>query len=112
MPHFIVEYAASLAHDIVPLTLVEDACRAGQESGLFGPDDIKGRAVPIEHFLTAGTRQPFVHVDVRLLPGRTNEQKKDLAQRVFDTLAARLPANVALSVEVNELHQASYIKRL
>ena len=112
MPHFIVEYAAPIAHDIVPQTLVEDACRAGEESGLFGPDDIKGRAHAVEHFLTAGTRQPFVHVDVRLLPGRTDEQKKDLAQRVFDALAARLPANVALSVEVTELHRASYTKRL
>lgn len=112
MPHFIVEYAAPLQADIDPQTLVEDACGAGAQSGLFGPGDIKGRAHAVEHYLTAGTRQPFVHVDVRLLPGRTDAQKKDLAQRVFDALAARVPANVTLSVEVNELHAASYTKRL
>lgn len=111
MPHLIIEYAAALEQDTDIKTLVDAAFTAADQSGLFTPADIKVRALPFHAYTTGGTDQPFVHVEVKLLSGRSEAQKKALASSVLEHLKATLPASVAISVETNDLDRGSYSKR-
>ena len=78
---------------------------------MFTPAAIKARAHPVDAYWIGGAKQPFVHIEVKLLPGRTNAQKKALSTSVFDHVAKLLEDDVALSVEVNDLDADVYTKR-
>ena len=111
MPHLILAYAAPLKQDTDIQELVDAAFAGAEASNLFTAKDIKVRATPIDSYTTGGTDQPFVHVEIKLLSGRTAAQKKDLATRVLETITAAVPADVAISVETNDLDRDSYSKR-
>lgn len=112
MPHIILSYAAPLSAKTDIQKLVEDAFDGAEQSGLFTPAAIKARAISIEHYWTGGTKQLFIHAEIKLLPGRTAEQKKDLAERVFTKLTANVTEDVSISVEINDLDADSYTKRV
>ena len=111
MPHLIIEYAAPLAQDIDMQTLVEAAFNGAKATDLFDPAAIKARAHPVDAYWIGDAKQPFTHINIKLLPGRTNVQKKALSQSVFDAVTALLDADVAVSVEVNDLDADVYTKR-
>lgn len=111
MPHLIIEYAAPLDQDVDMQALVEAAFNSAKATDLFDPATIKARAHPVEAYWIGGAKQPFAHIEVKLLPGRTNAQKKALSQSVFDAVTALLDAGVAVSVEVNDLDADVYTKR-
>jgi len=112
MPHLVIEYAASLKDDINVQALVDAAFTGADESALFTSHDIKVRAIPYAAYSTAGTNQAFVHVEIKLLSGRTSVQKKDLAERVFAKVTANVPNTVAVSIETNDLDRDTYTKRV
>ena len=58
----------------------------GDESALFAEEDIKLRSAPYKNFMTAGLEDAFVHVVLRVLSGRTLEQKQALSQLVLEAL--------------------------
>lgn len=108
MPHLIIEYATPL-DDVQGL--VDGVFDAAKASDLFGTKDIKVRAIPVDAFNTGGMSQAFIHVDIKLLPGRTTEQKKALSERVLDQVLSIVSEDVAVSVEVNTLDKDTYSKR-
>lgn len=111
MPHVILEYSKDLekTHDIQEL--VETVVSGAIDSGLFTPSAIKGRAHSVDYYWTGGSKAPFVCVEVKLLPGRTLEMKQDVTKRIFDKLVHKLPENIAISVEINDLNGDAYQKR-
>lgn len=111
MPHIIIEYTRDVEDKTNIQQLVQEAFEGARESGLFTPAAIKARAIPIDHYWTGGMKSPAVCTEVKLLPGRTPEMKKDLSQQVFDRLAAKLDETIALSVEISDLDGDSYLKR-
>jgi len=111
MPHIVIEYAAPLEQEVDIQALVEAAFAGAEASTLFDPAAIKARAHAVDAYWTGGDKQPFVHITVKLLPGRTNAQKKALSASVFDAVAAMLKPDIALSVEVNDLDADVYTKR-
>lgn len=111
MPHLIVEYSTPLADDINIQDLVEAVFEGAVESGLFNLKAIKARAHACDNYCTGGAKQAFVHVEIKLLPGRDEEQKKDLSQRVYEKVSAHVKKDVAISVELNDLDANCYTKR-
>lgn len=111
MPHLIITYAAPLKQETDIQNLVDAAFAGAEQSALFTPSAIKARAIAVDTYNTGGTSQPFVHVEIKLLPGRTGAQKKDLAERVLEKITAHVSANVAISIELNDLDRDSYTKR-
>jgi len=111
VPHLIIEYAAPLAQDVDIQSLTEAAFDGANATALFTPAAIKARAHPVEAYWTGGAKQPFVHIEIKLLPGRTNTQKKALSESVFDHITALLKPDIAVSVEVNDLDADVYTKR-
>lgn len=115
MPHLTLEYTDNLTGLKVEPVLAA-INEAAFDSGLFGESDIKSRAVKLAHYRTGihVAARGFVHVRIALLAGRSDEERKHLADAVLAVLRASLgePAGleVQLSVETVELHRPSYAK--
>lgn len=108
MPHCVIEHSASLnSADLVPA--VFDAALA---SGLFAEDgrDIKVRAIAYQDYLTGQEKADFVHVTLRILSGRTAQQKQHLSQIVLQRLSDLSLAKCSITVEVVDMDRASYGK--
>lgn len=108
MPHCIVEHSASLdAALLLPLVFSGTV-----QSGLFEADgaDIKVRAISYQYYLTGLAQSDFVHVVLRILSGRTVEQKQLLAKSVLAQLQSRKLVGCSLTVEVVEMDRTSYAK--
>jgi len=111
MPHLVVSYAKPLEQKVDIQKLSQEIWDGAEESGLFSAGAIKVRALPVEHFVTGGTDQLFVHVDFKLFIGRTDEQKKHMNQIVFDRIAAMVDDDVAISVLPIDMDKENYLKR-
>ncbi len=115
MPHVTLEYTGNLPGFDAEAALgaINAAMHA---SGLFSEADIKSRARPLDAFRVgvSDTARAFVHVCIALLPGRTAEQRRQLAEAVLAALSARLAAppgaELQVSVETIELDRPSYAK--
>lgn len=112
MPHCIVEYSHNLEQEVPPHDWIEAVQRACLATELFQPSDIKLRAFACKHFITGGVQDAFVHVTIRMLPGRSVERKNQLSQSVLDALCSFSIKQVSLSVEIIEMDKDSYARRI
>ena len=110
MPHMVISYAKQVADTVDMAGLVQAVWDTSDKTGLFKPQAIKVRAFPVEHYLTANTDQPFVHIDAKLFSGRTDDQKQAMIQDLFDTVKSFVADDVSISVEAIDMNQATYIK--
>ena len=111
MPHIIVEYTDTLGLAISDLLHDLHTDLAGRESVSIGA--IKTRAIPVKHCVVgeAGGPDTFIHIALKLLPGRSDELKKTMAQGLFDIAKTHATKDdVSLSVEVIDMHAPSYTK--
>ena len=108
MPHCIVEHSASLNSELILPLVFSGAI----ESGLFEIDgsDIKVRAIVYHSYLTGPEKSDFIHVTLRILSGRTVEQKKMLSNSVLSQLQKLELRVCSLTVEVLDIERASYSK--
>lgn len=115
MPHLTLEYTRNLA-DFDPVPVLAALNEAMFDSGLFGESDIKSRAYGVDCYQVGVRDMPraFVHVRIALLAGRSDEERKALADSVLAALTpfagAHPVGEVQLSVETTELHRPSYAK--
>lgn len=108
MPHCIVEHSVTLDGDrILPLIF-----SGALQSGLFEMDgsDIKVRSIAYQNYLTGGEKSDFVHVVLKILSGRTSEQKKMLSALVLEKLQSLQLHNCSITVEVVDMERASFAK--
>ncbi|WP_061014912.1 5-carboxymethyl-2-hydroxymuconate Delta-isomerase [Photobacterium leiognathi] len=110
MPHCIIEYAKDLETDININELMATTHYATFSSGLFDEEDIKTRAIPFEFYRTGTTEKPFVHITVRVLPGRDPKQKDNLAEVILHQVAAMSHNDICVTVEIEDINQESYRK--
>jgi len=117
VPQIRIEYSSNLAaafdarafalrlHDLLP--------------GLVGTElrSCKTRLVELDRFVIGdgSADQAMVHLDLRILSGRTDEQKRALGEAAMAALAqaVRKPEslNLQLTVEVRELDRDNYHKQ-
>ncbi|WP_428034941.1 5-carboxymethyl-2-hydroxymuconate Delta-isomerase [Amphritea sp.] len=112
MPHCIIEYSDTLRSQLSPLTLMQTVYNGALTSGLFEGPDIKTRALAYEDFLTGADPAPFIHVTIRILSGRTDEQKQRLSSTVQKGLTEMGLTGISITVEVVDIHSSSYGKIL
>lgn len=115
MPHLTLEYTDNLpAFDSAQALRAIN--QAALDSGLFGENDIKSRALRLDQWRVGITETPraFLHVRIALLSGRPAEVRQSLAEQV---LAALIPTvnrppgmEIQFSVETADLDRASYAK--
>ncbi|MFT6899423.1 MAG: 5-carboxymethyl-2-hydroxymuconate isomerase [Paraglaciecola sp.] len=111
MAHFILEYSDNLAEqtldfDVLFARLIEEAVG----TGLFPLAGIRCRAHNCKHFRVAdGTKTfGFVHLNVRIGSGRSEEEKASAAKVLFEVLSQHLAViydrqGLAISFELTEL---------
>lgn len=110
MPHCIVEYAKNLENHLYPTELVNTVYSGALKSQLFNADDIKVRASAYDHFTSGIRKQDFIHVTLKILSGRTPEQRTHLSQTVLSELALLPFASISMTVEVIDIDKSSYSK--
>ncbi|WP_426357513.1 hypothetical protein ACPUVO_13770 [Pseudocolwellia sp. HL-MZ19] len=111
MPHFILEHSGNLENASLNLDgLFEQLVEKAVATGIFPLAGIRCRAHNCEHFRVAdGTAAfGFVHLNVRIGSGRTEEQKASSAKILFDVLTDHLAVlyenqGLAISFELTEL---------
>jgi 5-carboxymethyl-2-hydroxymuconate isomerase len=115
MPHLVLEYSANVPDEPDFRRVLLDLHDALMASGSFDRKDIKSRAVRHDVFAVAdgaGDRA-FVALSIAILDGRPDEVKAALSEAAMDVLLHAFPKLVgggrgAVSVEVRDLHRASY----
>jgi 5-carboxymethyl-2-hydroxymuconate isomerase len=84
------------------------------ECRLFKPETIKVRTLKFEHHLVAGSKdKAFLGVTVRIMPGRTQEQKADLGHTLHEKIGEWLTEaglSVSHSVLIQETPEGLYFK--
>ncbi|MBC3764436.1 5-carboxymethyl-2-hydroxymuconate Delta-isomerase [Neptunicella marina] len=111
MPHCIVEYANPLTNLIDPQKIVATVHHCAEKSGLFSIESIKSRAIGYDHF-TSLNKLNFIHVNIRLLSGRSDTAKKQLSTEMLNALQKLGLDNISLTVEITDMHTDSYAKSI
>lgn len=117
MPHLTLEYTSNL-DCFDPEAALAGLNQAMLDSALFGESDIKSRAVAVHTFRigVSSEARAFLHVRCAILAGRSDEQRKALADRLLAALLATLATpfhgETQLSVETLEIDRPSYAKEV
>jgi 5-carboxymethyl-2-hydroxymuconate isomerase len=112
MPHCIVEASKSIVEYVKIDEVTKTVFQAAQDSELFNPTDIRARAQLFDGHIAGSNSAHFIHVTIKLLAGRTAEQKTHLANLVLENISALGLKDIALSVEVADLFLESYVRKL
>ena len=110
MPHMIIEFSQELASDKRVGSMMQAVHEAAFSSGLFEQSHIKIRMIPIQYYLTANSRDSFLHAQLRILSGRTPEQKKMLSQAVLASITDQHWPVKRITVEVVDMDRDSYYR--
>ena len=110
MPHCIIEHSPNISPD----GLMHAVFNGALHSQLFLPDgaDIKVRAIAYQNFKLGDGKASFVHVIVKILAGRTDEQKQRLSQEIIEKLSDLGHQDISITVEVVDMERQSYQKHL
>jgi 5-carboxymethyl-2-hydroxymuconate isomerase len=117
MPHVTVEYSANLDGLVDLPKLLRQVHEAVMASGLFQLGAIRTRAEPRQLFVVADgdPDNAFIHVDLRIAPGRETAARQRLAQGVLDVVEAHTREvfarqGLGLSVEVREIDNTAALR--
>jgi 5-carboxymethyl-2-hydroxymuconate isomerase len=89
MPHIIIEYSSNLRESLKPERFVEAVHKAAMESGEFAPSALLRTRTSERTCYRVGDGQPnngFVHIVLRIRPGRDRETKLKLAEGIFSVV--------------------------
>ncbi len=118
MPHIIIEYSANLEAGADINMLCKHVRDAALATGLFETGAIRVRAHACDQYAIADDHpdDAFVHLDIRIGKGRTEEDKRMLGQAVFDRAAEDLAPlfeapHLALSLYLTEVSPESSWKK-
>ncbi|AEE22609.1 MAG: 5-carboxymethyl-2-hydroxymuconate Delta-isomerase [Paraglaciecola chathamensis] len=109
MPNFVIEYSASLNQQISEDKLMDSVFSGAKNSGHFPPEAIKLRTEKRSGFRLHGNQKDFLHVSAHILSGRTDEQKSEISNAVLAQLKELALNSVFVSVEVVDIHRASFV---
>jgi 5-carboxymethyl-2-hydroxymuconate isomerase len=112
MPHVVIEYSHGLEQTCSINELIATPIHAAADSGVMDARDIKARAMPYHHYQLLNGGRTFVHITVRLLAGRTAEQKLHLSSLIRERVVAFAPLVHSTSVEISDMDPACYRKRV
>ena len=92
MPHFTIEYSASLDGRVDMGEVVEIVRKAAVETGIFPLGGIRVRAIRCEHYAIAdgGKDLAFLDMALRLGEGRDLATRKQAGEHIFKALSAFL----------------------
>ena len=116
MPHLYVEYSNNLTGLNEQGLLEKLNAVVCSHPTVADEADVKARIAALQQYRigTNPAQRGFVHVQLRLLAGRTPEVKKELSDAIAAVLRAEVPnpagVMVQLSAEIADMDKASYYK--
>lgn len=115
MPHLTLQYTANLdGFDAAGALAATN--QALVDSGHFDEVAIKSRAIRLEHYRVglAGSGRAFVHVLLKVMPGRSRAVRQALGQALLEALRGVTATGLhcQLCVEVEELESSTYAKAI
>lgn len=112
MPHCIIEYSKTLNSKVEAGKLIEVVHRGVLESGLFEANHIRIRATVYEDHVIGYPVKDFIHVTLKILSGRNQQQKKDLTGLVLGELDKMGLTSISLTVEVIDIERDTYSRKI
>lgn len=119
MPHLTIEYSRNLQDGFALAETLREVNATLVASGQIRDElDLKSRIVPLDETVvgTGAGDRGFVYCALRVLPGRTDEVKASISERIGTVMRNRIPRPagmvVQLSVEIIEMHKPSYVKEV
>jgi 5-carboxymethyl-2-hydroxymuconate isomerase len=112
MPHIIIEYSQDSLASTTLKSWVDGAFETVKATGLFKSDNIKVRAHPVMDYRLGLPDSGFIHVMCRIHAGKTDVQKLLLSQSLLVSLQNGLSEAVVITVEVIEMDEMSYSKKV
>lgn len=117
MPHVTLEYTKNILEQDNLRPLLLQIHQVISETAGIDKNNCKSRALCRDTY-TVGTGEAnnaFVHLEIRILEGRTVKLKQEVAQRCLDLLQefyAKSAENLALqiTVEMQDIQRQSYLK--
>lgn len=110
MPHLNIEYSANLADELDIEALVERIHETALATGIFPLGGVRTRAEARSHYRIANgdPRAGYIHMMVRIGSGRDFETRRNVGDRIFETLCDFTSAlyesrPLALSFELHEI---------
>jgi 5-carboxymethyl-2-hydroxymuconate isomerase len=117
MPHIIVEYSANLEGQLNIAVLLEKIHRSVLESGVFKLGAVRTRGERRDTYVIADgdPNNAFIHVELKIAPGRDAATRRSVAQAVLDTIAAETKevfahSGLGISVDVNEIDRTASLR--
>jgi 5-carboxymethyl-2-hydroxymuconate isomerase len=110
MPHCIVDHSLSIESEVDLRAAINSIHQSMLASDLFVEPAIKVRLNAYVDYSVGGEVIPFAACIIRLLSGRTIEQKQDLSKRIFSTLQQAFGAACSCSVEIVDMENDCYTK--
>ena len=117
MPHLTLEYSSNVIAESDLVALFSRLHDVLAKTGGVKVENCKSRAYVASDFLagSVGEVGGFVHLDIRLLDGRSPEIKRSIGQETLDILREwfQLPVDtldLQLTVEVRDIDRTYYFK--
>jgi 5-carboxymethyl-2-hydroxymuconate isomerase len=109
MPHIIIEYSANIEKKMKLASLIEQVHTTAVETGIFPMGGLRVRAAKRDNY-KIGDGHPdngFVHIELKMGPGRDKKTKVAALNKIFDAVAHHLEpihenGPLAMSAEINE----------
>ena len=109
MPHIIIEYSDNIENKMDLDALIEKVHATAIETGVFPIGGLRVRAAKRENY-KIGDGHPdngFVHIELKIGPGRDHETKMGALNQIFATVDSHLKplhenGPLAMSAELNE----------
>lgn len=111
MPHFIIHCSEPVFKRTNPDQFMQMVYDQAESTGLFSPGDIKVRIQSFEHFNIGNSKDDFIHVFGNIMQGRTDEQKRNLSEKIVQRLKKEFSDVPIISMNVRDFEKASYMNR-
>jgi len=113
MPHIILEYLRPLKPTVHTKIIKDKLLKTLVANSDFEAKSIKYRTLFYENF--HGEETDFIHLTIKLLSGRTSEQRKKISQSVgacMVDLFENHQGSLSITVETQEIERESYFKKI
>ena len=110
MHHCIVEYSKSIETEIDISSVIDTVFNVVSKSGLCEGSSIKVRAIGYDFYKSGISNQSFMHVCIKILSGRNQQQKETLSSAVLSGLS-KVDEAISTTIEVVDMETACYSKK-
>ncbi|MDH5518872.1 MAG: hypothetical protein OEY36_13810 [Gammaproteobacteria bacterium] len=109
MPHIRIDCSDDIFNDVEIQCFVDNIHQSVIASGLFKTERVKTRCFPTPYYCVGEAAKKYIHVEIRIRPGRNVEQKRLLSNSLRNTIVQSGLIFDVVTIEVNEIDMGAYV---